>query len=149
MNPTYGRDMLKGLGHYIGGTGTIVVIDFADVDLGLRPRDFQKFLRKLDDAKKSTGTYEVDFTRSEDIGGRFGHITFRLTGSLHSDEKGWYFRGEISAKNDTFNFDPKPEGTREGWKENLTTIGRVAIPGKKYEIEFRGARSVNDEGDWR
>lgn len=132
----------------IGGRGSVTV-PFGDVDLGKQPRDFPGFMTQVQILYKKNGTKQVDITQSWDVGDLvFGHVTFRLKGTITSNKCEWSFKGEVSALKDTFDFNALPWGTRVWWKEIITRLFGTLPGGTPFDIFFSGKRSVSDGGKW-
>jgi hypothetical protein len=68
-------------------------------------------------------------------------LTLKGTLRLYRDCR-WAFHGSLSARFDRYDFNP---GNRDLLAETLTTIGRK-IPGKNYDIEFRGEKPISESG---
>ncbi|MEK6589678.1 MAG: lipid II-degrading bacteriocin, partial [Nitrospinota bacterium] len=134
--------------HYFLGGGSAVTVNFAEVDIGLQPKDFPGYQTLIYSMYKKDGTLTVDKKTSKDIGGWAGHVTYRLKGVIKSNTCEWKFNGYIGAFNDPFNFDALPWGERAYWAELVTRlIGSLPI-GQAYNIGFSGHRKVTDGGKW-
>lgn len=119
------------------------------MDANLQVHQFPTYKPARDTYKAGAPQGEVGFYGEEgkNIGGAvFGNITFALVGKFTSTTCEWKFEGEISTKDNIFNFN---DAERPFLKEKATRfIGTVGYMtnAKQYNIIIDGSRKVTDGG---
>lgn len=140
--------------HYFRGSGKAVTVDFNEVDIGLKPSDFNardgNYLDLVKSMYRKNGTLAVDVKIAKDIGGWAGNVTYGLKGTIKSVAHKWKFDGYIGVykDKDTFDFDEKKWGVRQKWAEVVTRMIGTLPAGKPHDIMFKGNRTVTDRGTW-
>jgi hypothetical protein len=139
-----------GLAHYMSRDGKTLSLPIGQLGVSaIEPTDFQQFRDLL--PKLATGSgMSVDFSQAFSTKGinnslLVGHLVLELQGIVSVSEGGdWAFRGKVTALPDTYDFNKA--NYRTAVAEALTTLGRQ-IPGKAFDIVFRGAILVEQRGD--
>lgn len=120
------------LNHYFFGNGETIHVPFAEVDIGLGANniDFPGYDALVQSMYRKDGTLPVVLrSKAHDIGDLvFGNMKYDLRGTIKSNKCSWSFEGSIGAEDDVFDFDSKPWGKRDWYKE-IITRGFANVPG--------------------
>jgi RHS repeat-associated protein len=141
------------LAHYLGGSGSRIQTGFYQLAPKIEARDFTAIKNAIEQARESGRevTLFVSSTRPYLTTGfnskiTFGSVTLQIDGLAVARSTGSYnFSGALTARNDIYDFDPKPLGIRSFPAEMSTRFG-AALPGKPYEIEFVGKTLIDETG---
>lgn len=141
---------MQGLFHYVFGGGKPVKIPFEQVYTS-QMANIENFpITKNILLKRNEGIYKINDKRSiltKGLNNRafLGQITLELKGNLFISNKKYHFKGFLSAKTDTYDFDL---GKNRGLMAEFSTIVGSFIPGKPYDIFIIGEKKITQEGDY-
>ncbi len=119
----------------------------------INPETYASIKEHLAQNKEKASSVDIDESKSIEYPGAqrgyIGHAPSRVKGSLHTDENGWEFNGELlPAGKDEYDFDKQEWGER-GLIQEISTRAGAMLPGKDYDILIEGSKPVKWSGKWK
>jgi RHS repeat-associated protein len=145
--------------HWLGGSGNDFHVDFFDYAPKWGALDFSEYRKAQSEiCSRNIGeVINVDQIMTYDTNAGPGQVNVRLRGKyskriVPNGKCIWHFVGQITIDNDTYDFDKKDYGQRDGGgsllfpKERATRIGGIP-PGSSFETVFDGSKNQDAYGE--
>jgi|GEM_PF-2270674 len=142
------------LHHYFNCDGVSIRVAISALNIPRDPTINRRFRNSLDQSllpfRNRRGRHQIafDIKAKFDLS-EFGNLTMRLEGVLVNSGAFWKIDGQLSAYNDTYDFDPKTAG-RTVPAEVATRVFELLRAGKgtAFNVAFVGSKPVSLRGRW-